>query len=922
MGNESNDKPHHDGEGSNLEVAFQESFVALDQELAQITSFESSNGSSNLPTVYDEDDLDDDDDVTNVDNLRNELKGIKTSPIYDRRQKDAINDLDPFPTFDVTEEMMVDENMIPDTPKAAIGDVGSDSSFSSAEEFLDEDMDENVIGSQSQQHFDVAGNEDIENINPSSNSEPDGIVLSKKAKQLQLKNPIPPPLLDNDASNPSPKKNEIYRSTLINGPMVGNVPDGFSDNTTVEAIRDILVIGDTGSNDSSFSDLEEFRNEDSPKEKVMNNFNLRYDNKTPQGVSRPDPPSWKFSRLKSGTAVKSSAFNLAVGEDGYSSQLPSPEEYMASQGEKPLRVPCYDHPDHEFPASRKRRLKCSKKCTVFVCMLILLSSIMVPILILRDRFAKVDEVLVFLVQNGISTETNLHNSESPQNKAAKWIANTDSLHVTPSMHNDFLDRYVLAVLYFALGGDASWAHSLNFLEPEHVCKWRKTFKDIQGSELVYGVTDCHEIDNKQVPVGLSMAFQSLRGTLPDELRFLTGLETLILQYNSGLEGEFPSSIRSLRNLRQLSLEHCSLVGTVPDWLDELTELAILGLGDNAFSGTVPLSIGSMATLQSLDLSDNEFVSDLSLFGSLSNLEYIYLDSNELRGKLTSSLLEQWGKLRQLDLSRNQISGTIPETMFSHKQLRVVDLHGNRIGGIIPELEVEVNGSLQYLALHDNFLTNRIPTTIGFLVALKHLDLSSNNLEGTLPNTLENIFNLEYLFVGDNKFQPAAFPQFLFDMQMLKELSLRASDVTGTLPGSIDSLSSLRYLDLSQNQMKGTIPASVGTLTDLEYLMLESNQFSGTLPQKLSQLERLKTVLLEQNKLEGDADMLCEASSSENIGIFVSDCEETTMSCTCCTMCCLSSDTNCNSIDFGRNLDLKWEFGYKRAGEKGFTRTTP
>ena len=72
-------------------------------------------------------------------------------------------------------------------------------------------------------------------------------------------------------------------------------------------------------------------------------------------------------------------------------------------------------------------------------------------------------------------------------------------------------------------------------------------------------------------------------------------------------------------------------------------------------------------------------------------------------------------------------------------------------------------------------------------------------------------------------------------------------------------------------------------------------------------------------------MLCDDSSTENIGILVSDCEEPTMSCPCCTVCCLSSDTNCNSIDFGSNLDLKWEFGYRRYrrdGGKYFTGTTP
>ncbi|CAJ1959366.1 unnamed protein product [Cylindrotheca closterium] len=896
MWNEYGDnKELNDGVVNDLEVAFQESFAALGEELEQITSFESSNGSSSTPAVYDEDDLDDDD-SGNVDHLRNELKGIKTSPIYERRRKD---DAASIPPFDVAGEMMVDQKIISDTPNAFIGDIGSDSSFSTVEDFLDEDdMDDNMMGLKGQHQFDNDGNETI--ITPSGNSEPDDIMLSKETKKLELANSVSPPLLDIEASNPSPMENEANDRSLIDRSLIANY-----ENPMGEAVGDILVIGDSDSEDSSFSYPGEFRDEDdSPmKENVMNKRNLPFDNRMSQRFSsRPDPPSWNFAK-KSRRATKSSPFTIGVGGDGYSSQLPTPEEYWSYS----------DHSGHELVSSRKRQRKCSKKCILLVCVVVLLPSVLVPLLMLQSRFARVEEVVVFLVQNDISTEVNLRNRKSPQNKAAKWIANTDSPHVTPSMDNDFLDRYVLAVMYFALGGDISWAHSLNFLEPEHVCSWGKSFNDNNGNELVYGVTECHDIDNKRVPVGLSMAFQSLSGTLPDELRFLTGLETLVLQYNSELEGEFPSSIRSLQNLRRLSLEHCSLTGTLPEWLYELKELTTLGLGNNLFSGAVPPSIATMTNLRSLGLDDNELVADLSLFGPLSNLEYLYLDSNEILGEVSSSLLEQWGKLRELDVSRNQISGKIPETLFSHKQLRVVDLHGNRIQGAIPDLEVEVNGSLQYLALHDNFLSKRIPTTMGFLVALKHLDLSFNNLTGTLPNTLENIFNLEYLFAGDNNFEPEAFPQFLLDMDMLSELSLRGINLTGTLPNAIDSLSSLRYLDLSQNELKGTIPASVGMLRDLEYLLLESNQFSGTLPQKLSQLGNLQTVLLEQNKLEGDTDMLCEGSSTENIGILVSDCEEPTMSCACCTICCLSTDTGCNSIDFGRNVDLKWEFGYRSHG---------
>ncbi len=93
---------------------------------------------------------------------------------------------------------------------------------------------------------------------------------------------------------------------------------------------------------------------------------------------------------------------------------------------------------------------------------------------------------------------------SPQNKAAIWIANEDRPHVTASTGRPFLERYVLAVLYFSLGGDTTWGDSLNFLQPGHVCNWGKPHTNTMGNDLTFGVHGCRQIDDELVPVGLSL----------------------------------------------------------------------------------------------------------------------------------------------------------------------------------------------------------------------------------------------------------------------------------------------------------------------------------------------------------------------------------------------------------------------------------
>jgi hypothetical protein len=93
---------------------------------------------------------------------------------------------------------------------------------------------------------------------------------------------------------------------------------------------------------------------------------------------------------------------------------------------------------------------------------------------------------------------------SPQNKAAIWIASKDRPHLTVSTGRPFLDRYVLAVLYFSLGGDVTWGDSLNFLQPGHVCNWGNPYKSTMGNDLTFGVLGCRLIDDELVPVGLSL----------------------------------------------------------------------------------------------------------------------------------------------------------------------------------------------------------------------------------------------------------------------------------------------------------------------------------------------------------------------------------------------------------------------------------
>ena len=130
----------------------------------------------------------------------------------------------------------------------------------------------------------------------------------------------------------------------------------------------------------------------------------------------------------------------------------------------------------------------------------------------RISRSRVTEVKEYLIANAISSRSDLERRESPQFKAAEWIADLDKYQVElPNRmhaHHNFVERYVLAVLFYATGGETNWKHPLNFLTPNHVCTWYQDFELSSPSYLqtedylTLGVHGCKLVDGELVPYGL------------------------------------------------------------------------------------------------------------------------------------------------------------------------------------------------------------------------------------------------------------------------------------------------------------------------------------------------------------------------------------------------------------------------------------
>lgn len=182
------------------------------------------------------------------------------------------------------------------------------------------------------------------------------------------------------------------------------------------------------------------------------------------------------------------------------------------------------------------------------------------------------------------------------------------------------------------------------------------------------------------------------------------------------------------------------------------------------------------------------------------------NQNRFTGAIPSGITKH---LDNLDLSFNQLNGSLPDDLLSQLKLVSVDLSSNQLGGWIPPQRIS-------------------PTLV-------RLRLGSNKLIGTVPSAaFESLQNLTYLEMDNNRLT-GHIPRELALCGSLTLLNLAMNDFRGILPPAFGNLTELQVLRLQQNKLTGEIPDDIKFLINL--LILDMS-WSGTIPPSLSQLKTL------------------------------------------------------------------------------------
>ncbi|KAL9294187.1 putative LRR receptor-like serine/threonine-protein kinaseRLK-Pelle-LRR-XII-1 family [Arabidopsis thaliana] len=277
----------------------------------------------------------------------------------------------------------------------------------------------------------------------------------------------------------------------------------------------------------------------------------------------------------------------------------------------------------------------------------------------------------------------------------------------------------------SLGSDSS--RDLEFLTSLTNCTKLETLwigRNRLGGELPISIAN---LSAKLVTLDLGGTLIS--GSIPYDIGNLINLQKLILDQNM-LSGPLPTSLGKLLNLRYLSLFSNRLSGGIPAFIGNMTMLETLDLSNNGFEGIVPTSLGNCSHLLELWIGDNKLNGTIPLeIMKIQQLLRLDMSGNSLTGSLPQDIgaLQNLGTL---SLGDNKLSGKLPQTLGKCLTMESLFLEGNLFYGDIPDLKGLVG--VKEVDLSNNDLSGSIPEYFASFSKLEYLNLSFNNLEGKVP----------------------------------------------------------------------------------------------------------------------------------------------------------------------------------------------
>jgi len=256
------------------------------------------------------------------------------------------------------------------------------------------------------------------------------------------------------------------------------------------------------------------------------------------------------------------------------------------------------------------------------------------------------------------------------------------------------------------------------------------------------------------------------------------------------------------------------------------------LSSNNLVGVPPVELFQLEYLDTLVLDNNAISFDFTGIANAENLATIDLSSTRITSLDGISGAK---KLKNLELTSNDLQGTLPDELFLIPSLQQLSLDYNQFRGPLP-INMDNLANLHLFSCAFNKLSGPLPFTMGHMTNLVTLRLQSNSLSGTIPDVLGEMTNLAFI-----------------------DLSQQKSDTNIGLKGPIPDLAQLqniRKIDLKFNNLSGAVPSTLLQAANSDYVNLidfSFNQITGKLPSSLSKFGHIH---LQGNKISEIDDSFC------------------------------------------------------------------
>ena len=423
------------------------------------------------------------------------------------------------------------------------------------------------------------------------------------------------------------------------------------------------------------------------------------------------------------------------------------------------------------------------------------------------------------------------------------------------------DRPTLVDLHRLADGE-NWANRDNWGSQEPLGSW-------------YGV----EVNEDARVTALRLSENGLGGHLTEDLGKLAFLTELHVDGNERLSGPIPVSL-SETGLEQVQYGGTSLC-TVRDegfraWLNavpvrggdfvacneersDLMKLHAAMGGENwtnssNWGTSLPLerwygiAVDSAGRVTEIKLNRNDLSGEIPPeIRYFPQLRLLRLDYNELEGELPGEIGELT-ELRRMDMDGNNFTGSIPPEIGNLVKLEELWMGGNEMSGPLPP-EMGNLANLRILHLYEARFDGSIPEEFGELAELRLLRIEDTRIDGTLPATMGGLEKLNTILVAGNQLSRPP-PGELGGIDSLSVLDMSDNRIEGALPPGLGGAAALRILDLSDNRLDGPLPEGLGGLVSLRVLDARDNRLPGPLPSDLGGMTNLRSLFIRNNSIDG------------------------------------------------------------------------